>query len=679
MKYTSMFILLISLTLISSESMSEEAPRIIRAGLYENNPKIFTDNSGKPSGFFIELLEEIAIKENWQIEYVHGTWAELLHSLEMGEIDLMPDVALSPERLVRFSFHNTPVIGSWSQIYAREGVKIETISDLADKKIILLQGSVQIRAFEQLIRGYNLDTRILSVQSFNDAFLFTSDGEADAAVSNQFFGDYFYRDYNLVKTPFIFSPTSLYFATAKGKNRDLLYAIDRHIKDWSDTPGSVYYRVLRKWIEKPVPSYNYRSVLWITGGALFMLFFSLGFNFLLQWKVKQKTSKLSIAKSEAEAANRAKSDFLATMSHEIRTPLNAIIGMSDLAIMSNTPAEQQEYLYAVKDAGHHLARIINDILDFSKMDSDSFYLEKSVFSISRLVVSVENTFHEEIKEKGLQFYMDIDPALPESVEADSTRIKQIIINLMSNAIKFTDKGSIGISCKADMDTRLSGNQVKISVSVMDTGIGIKPEERENIFSVFQQSETGMSRKYGGTGLGLTISKKLARFMEGDITVESEPGRGSIFTFTFTAGLHEAADDVSRDTRLSDAPEKKLNVLAVDDNNTNCALIRAVLKKLGHTCLTAADGNEALELVKEHSFDIILMDIEMPGLDGIEAAKAVRRGDCGKDKAGIPVVALTAHALKEVRDKSFEAGINGYITKPVDITKLNEVLRFFAGF
>jgi len=666
--------------MVTSEAVSEDAPRVIRAGLYENNPKIFTDTSGKPSGFFIELLEEIAVKENWKIKYVKGTWADLLDSLEKGEIDLMPDVALSPDRLLRFSFHNTPIIGSWSQVYAREGVKIETISDLENKKIILLQGSVQIRAFEQLIRGYNLNTRILSVQSFKDAFLHTSEGEADAAVANQFFGDFFYRDYNLVKTPFIFSPTSLYFATARGKNQDILSAIDRHIKDWSDTPGSVYYRVLRRWIEKPASSFNYRNILWITGVLLFMLLFSLGVNFLLQLKVQQKTENLLKAKSEAESANKAKSDFLANMSHEVRTPLNAIIGMSDLAIMTNETEEQQMYLATVKDAGRHLAGIINDILDFSKIESGDFYLENSQFNISRLIISAGNIFLEEIKAKGLIFYMDIDPAIPEIIEADPKRIKQIIINLIGNAVKFTDKGSIGISCKADMDTPVLVNQIKISVSVMDTGIGIKFQERDKIFSAFQQSDSGMSRKYGGTGLGLSISRRLADLMKGSITVESEPGKGSVFTFDFIAGISGDAGIKSKDA-LPDIllNRRKLKILAVDDNKTNSALIAAVLKKLGHEFTIAVNGIEALESVRRDNYDVVLMDIEMPLLDGIEAAKAIRLGECGKDKSGIPIVALTAHALKEVRDSSFEAGINGYITKPVDIARLDEILnRFTAG-
>lgn len=663
----------------NTQGMSDQASRVIRVGLYENNPKIFTDNSGKPSGFFIELLEEIAVKENWKIEYVKGTWADLLDSLEKGEIDLMPDVALSPERLKRFSFHHNPVIGSWSQVYAREGVKIETISDLENKKIILLQGSVQIRAFEQLTRGYNLNTRILSVHSFKDAFLFTSEGAADAAVANQFFGDYFFRDYNLIKTPFIFSPTSLYFATARDKNLDLLSAIDRHIKDWSDTPGSVYYRVLRRWIEKPVPSHDYRNILRITGFLVFMLFFSLGFNFLLQWKVKQKTEKLSIAKFEAEAANKAKSDFLATMSHEVRTPLNAIIGMSDLAMMAQETAEQQQYLATVKDAGQHLARIINDILDFSKIESGSFYLEKSVFNISRLIISVRNTFLEEIKAKGLIFYMDIDPAIPNVIEADSTRIKQVLINLMSNALKFTEKGSIGISCKIDDDAQTPDNEKRIIISVMDTGIGIKPEEIDKIFSVFQQSESGMSRKYGGTGLGLTISRRLAELMNGSIIVESKEGKGSVFTFDFIAGIPADSGINSIDSSLENYPEReKLKILAVDDNKTNSALIAAVLRKLGHEYTVAVNGIEALEALKTESYDIVLMDIEMPLLDGIEAAKAIRSGECGDDKAGIPIIALTAHALKEVRDNSFTAGINGYITKPVDISRMDEILRYFTS-
>jgi ABC-type amino acid transport substrate-binding protein len=271
--------------------------RLVRVGVYQNEPKIFMDNAGRSSGFFVELLEKIALLEGWTLVYVPCQWADCLQALEDGQIDLMPDVAYSTERDVLFDFHTIPVIESWSRIYASPLITINKLSDLDGKRIALLKGSIQQTVFQQLMDGFGYHVSLVLADSFEQAFTFAGDGSADAAVSNQLFGDYFYQQFGLSKTTIDFDPVALYYATAQGLNPDLLEAIDRDLGMWIPEPDSPYYSTLGDWSPKEpyrLPGY----IFWVIAGVLGLLLFSGGMIFLLRRQVKVRTNFLEQANAE---------------------------------------------------------------------------------------------------------------------------------------------------------------------------------------------------------------------------------------------------------------------------------------------------------------------------------------------------------------------------------------------
>ncbi|MBL8230314.1 MAG: response regulator [Bryobacterales bacterium] len=640
---------------------------VLRAGTNYSPPHNFLDPSGQPSGFAGEVLSEAARRAGYQLHWVpvqEGPDGPLTR----GEVDIWPYVTVTQERKQSIHLTSPWWSGEAVLLYVRDR-PVTDPSHLAGKRLAYSRSSRKVVLESQWPPGMSHVPR----ESASRAAAALCDGEADAV----------WMDLHLVNSILLSRPRACQefkLAYSKAPRGSIRFAIGASAGRGADADrirraidslaaDGFLMAAASKW------DLFHRSDVAMVGWLMdaqshnAALRTGLATAFVLLLAVTAIAARARAAKATAERATSVRSVFLANMSHELRTPMNGILGMLDLTLSSPLSTAQQQQLTVARESAHSLLAILNDILDFSRIDSGKLPVESIPFALRQVAGHCAQLLNPLAQSKNLDLSLHIAPETPEWVIGDPVRVRQILLNLLSNAVKFTERGAV----RASLTCVLRDGAADVCFAVDDTGIGIPKEKLAHIFESFTQADASITRRYGGSGLGLAISQRLARLMGGSLRVSSQRGVGSHFELRLPFPIAQApatdgANRLSTNGTGSNRHEGAA-VLLAEDNHINQLVATRILENAGYRVQVAKNGIEAVQACEESRFDLALLDIQMPEMGGMEAIARIRERERETGAEYLPVIALTAHALPADRERFLAAGMNAYVSKPIDSAEL----------
>ncbi|MEN8122330.1 MAG: transporter substrate-binding domain-containing protein [Bacteroidota bacterium] len=656
--------------------------KIIVGGDYNYPPYSFIDENGNEAGYDVDVINAIAELTGLDIEFSFENWDSTLTKLKTGEVNIIASIVYSAEREKVYDF-SFPLHTEYYGIFAKKSTTINDINDLELKIPAILEGDISNELF---YKPMGLFKDYATAQSFPEAFSLVNSGKCDYVIAPYPLGmkvinDNRFKNIEVKGPPII---PSVYCLAVKQGDYELLAWINQGIEILSR--NGELDRIYKKWVKYQREEDQYKTFfhytiigLMILAGIIVVL---LLFWYSLKRQVKKKALeiknkehvnflKLQKAKKKVDLANKAKSTFLSTISHEIRTPLFAVIGFADLMAKTKLSEKQSGYNKKIRTSGKLLLNLVNDILDITKMEAEKIELSLEPFNLSELINEIYDIESEIALEKNIELTCNISDDVPKIVIGDRLRLSQILLNIINNSVKFTDKGKVSLLINVEnLSDYEENDKTNIIFSIKDTGIGIPLHVQDKLFKPFEQLQNTNERKYGGTGLGLAISKQLTDLMGGEIMVESNLGKGSIFNVSIQFKLFKGKLKSSEAEFGISEPKENVSVLLVEDNEFNAEILIDQLTNANFSVTHAKSGSDTIKILESNHFQIILMDIEMPGMDGFETFEKIKKLNLTQAK----VIALSAHDLSSEREKAKNIGMADYLCKPVSIKILNGTIR-----